>query len=99
MAIRSAILSVGATCLLLGTSVHGAFAQNDNHDIIIAAPFAFDNIDSCNSSSEVGLVVRENVVEALTHLNPVTGEPEPRLATSWEQTGSTELAPENRTVG
>ncbi|MCB2013216.1 MAG: hypothetical protein KDF64_21945 [Geminicoccaceae bacterium] len=89
MAIRSAILSVGATCLLLGTSVHGAFAQNDNHDIIIAAPFAFDNIDSCNSSSEVGLVVRENVVEALTHLNPVTGEPEPRLATSWEQTGST----------
>ncbi|MDT1064462.1 ABC transporter substrate-binding protein [Paracoccus sp. CPCC 101403] len=63
----------------------GAFAQDDANAITIVTPYAFDNIDACNSSSEVGLVVRENVVEALTHLNPESGKPEPRLATSWEQ--------------
>ena len=66
-----------------------AIADDGDHAITIVTPVAFDNIDSCNSSSEVGLVIRENVVEALTHLNDQTGAPEPRLALSWEQTEPT----------
>ncbi|WP_169053352.1 ABC transporter substrate-binding protein [Falsirhodobacter xinxiangensis] len=71
--------------LLLASVSMPAFAQQDDRVITIVTPYAFDNIDSCNSSSEVGLIVRENVVEALTHLDEVTGEPQPRLATAWEQ--------------
>lgn len=88
-------MTIKRTSVLLGSAVMfaafaaGSVQAQDNHAITIATPFSFDNIDSCNSSSEVGLVVRENVVEALTHLDEETGTPEPRLATSWEQTGPT----------
>ena len=66
--------------LLCGAAVLTCFggvsvAQTDDHAITIATPFTFDNIDSCNSSSEVGLIVRENVVESLTHLDEATGRP------------------------
>lgn len=60
-------------------------AQSGSKAITIVSPYAFDNIDSCNSSSEIGIVIRDNVVENLTHLNPATSQPEPRLAVSWEQ--------------
>ncbi|MEH6775066.1 MAG: ABC transporter substrate-binding protein, partial [Cereibacter changlensis] len=71
--------------LLMASVSAPAFAQDAERAITIVTPYAFDNIDSCNSSSEVGLIVRENVVEALVHLDEATGEPQPRLATAWEQ--------------
>ncbi|MEQ3626239.1 MAG: ABC transporter substrate-binding protein [Celeribacter sp.] len=80
---------LGSAAVVFGLMASGAMAQSDDTAITIVTPLSYDNIDSCNSSADVGLVVRENVVEALTHLNPETGVPEPRLATSWEQTEPT----------
>lgn len=70
---------IQTAALLMFEFAGTAFAQD--RAITIVMPYAFDNIDSCNSSSEVGLIVRENVVEALTHVDAATGEPTPRLAT------------------
>ncbi len=79
--LKTSCLSAALAVTIAGT----AFGQ-EGKAITIATPFTFDNIDSCNSSSEVGLVIRENVTEALTHLDEITGEILPRLALSWEQT-------------
>ena len=86
---KSARLLCTASALALGAL---SCAAQANGAITIATPFTFDNIDSCNSSSEVGLIVRENVVESLTHLDEATGRPMPRLALSWEPTSSDHLA-------
>ena len=83
---KSARLLCTASALALGAL---SCAAQANGAITIATPFTFDNIDSCNSSSEVGLIVRENVVESLTHLDEATGQPLPRLASSWEPTSPT----------
>lgn len=46
------------------------------------------DLDPCNNSlSGVGNVIRQNVVETLTVLDPVTGAVTPRLATGWEDVG------------
>jgi peptide/nickel transport system substrate-binding protein len=80
------------TALLVGVSsltAAPAVAQDGNRDITVATAIRFDNIDACNTSSEVGSIVQENVVETLTQLDPVDGSPHPRLALSWEQTEPT----------
>jgi len=89
MAIKRTSALLGSAAVIFGLMGTTAMAQSDDNAITVVTPLAYDNLDSCNSSADVGVVVRENVTEALTHLNPETGVPEPRLATSWEQTGPT----------
>ena len=80
--LNTRILASVAAVAITAFSAPGMAAGKDDHAITIATPFTFDNIDSCNSSSEVGLIVRENVVESLTHLtkrpaSPSRGSPWP----------------------
>jgi peptide/nickel transport system substrate-binding protein len=45
-----------------------------------------EGLDGCNANrSTPGRVIRQNVVETLTEINPEDGKITPRLATSWEQ--------------
>lgn len=45
-----------------------------------------DQLDPCQAAkSQVGKVIKQNVIETLTEVNPADGSVSPRLATSWEQ--------------
>lgn len=68
----------------LGLMASPALAQQN--DITIVLPEQPASLEACNSSnSEVGRVISHNVTETLTRLDPDTGEPQPVLATGWEQ--------------
>lgn len=76
-----------ATAMLLAT---GATAQESSRSITIVLAQEPANLELCNgSSSDVMQVLSQNVGEALTKIDVVTGEIVPQLATSWEQVGDT----------
>lgn len=78
---------LAATPLLAATNF--AAAQSVNRDVKIVLPLKFDNIDACNTTSEQGAIVGQNVVETLTYLSVKDGKVTPRLATEWTQTEPT----------
>lgn len=54
--------------------------------ITIVLPEEPDIVDPCHASrSNIGRVVKQNVTETLTEINPADASVTPRLATSWEQ--------------
>ncbi len=84
--IRRVRQAVFATIILGLTTL--TLAQERN--ITIVLPEEPNTLDPCDtSSSQVGRILRQNVTEALTVINPETGEVEPQLATSWQQTDLT----------
>lgn len=61
-------------------------AQTADTDVTIVLETQPDQLDPCQSSkSQVGKVIKQNVVETMTEIDPETGEIGPRLATEWEQ--------------
>jgi len=45
-----------------------------------------DLVEPCQASrSNIGRVIKQNVAETMTEIDPATGEITPRLATAWEQ--------------
>ena len=47
-------------------------------------------LDGCQMSGQsIGLIVRQNIIETLTELDPVDSKVTPRLATSWERINDT----------
>lgn len=45
-----------------------------------------DILEPCQSSrSNIGRVIKQNIVETLTEINPKDGQIQPRLATAWQQ--------------
>ncbi len=76
-------LTAAAVAALLGAA--GARAQEER-GVTIILPEEPDIIDPCEASrSTVGRVVKQNVTETLTEIDPNDGSITPRLATSWEQ--------------
>jgi peptide/nickel transport system substrate-binding protein len=75
--------------LLAATSIVApfgcAYAQAADREVKIVLPLKFDNIDACNTTSEQGAIVSQNVVESLTYLSVKDGSVTPRLATEWTQ--------------
>jgi peptide/nickel transport system substrate-binding protein len=54
--------------------------------ITIVLPEELDIVDPCHASrSNIGRVVKQNVAETLTEINPDDASVTPRLATSWER--------------
>ena len=54
--------------------------------ITIVMPEELDIVDPCHASrSNIGRVVKQNVAETLTEINPDDASITPRLATSWER--------------
>jgi peptide/nickel transport system substrate-binding protein len=67
-----------------------AVAQDASKSVTIVLPEAINKIETCNSSSNpVGRIVKPNIAEALTEIDPKTGEVTPRLSTQWSLDGAT----------
>lgn len=70
---------------MIGLAVHAAPAAAQR-TVTIVLPEEPDIIDPCHASrSNIGRVVKQNVAETLTEIDPKDGSVRPRLATSWEQ--------------
>ena len=64
----------------------GKAALAQERTVTIVLPEEPDIIDPCHASrSNIGRVVKQNVAETLTEIDPADGSVRPRLATSWEQ--------------
>ena len=64
-----------------------AFADGHSKGITIVLVEQPDIVDPCEATrSNVGKVIKQNVVETLVEINPADGSIKPRLATSWKQT-------------
>ncbi|WP_368496466.1 ABC transporter substrate-binding protein [Herbiconiux sp. A18JL235] len=77
-AVSSLVLLAGCA----GTS-EGAPADRDLTVVVAVEPVSLDPCDTQDAANAV--VLRSNVTESLTHIDPATGEVEPLLAESWEQ--------------
>ena len=54
--------------------------------LTIVLPEEPDIVDPCHASrSNIGRIVKQNVAETLTEIDPKDSSVQPRLATSWEQ--------------
>lgn len=72
-----------ATCLMAGAS------QAQEAPLRIVLPSEPADIDACNTTvSNIGIIIKENVVETLTTLNPENSAVQPRLATGWTDQGN-----------
>jgi peptide/nickel transport system substrate-binding protein len=75
------IFGAAAVTLLSGT----AMAQ-ESRDIVVVLGEAPQVVEPCESALYgVGIIIKQNITETLTELDPSSGKPVPRLATSWEQ--------------
>ena len=84
--------AVSTTALICGPRHHNASA--DGHAAVtIVLSEELDLVEPCQATrSNIGRVIKQNVVETMTEINPVDGSITPRLATSWEQTRRSHLA-------
>jgi peptide/nickel transport system substrate-binding protein len=74
--------------MLVGLGLGSAQAQDKNVTIVLSEEP--DIIDPCEASrSNVGRIVKQNVTETFTEIDPDDGSITPRLAESWEQVDDT----------
>ena len=66
---------------------HTNIAMADGHTAVtIVLSEELDLVEPCQATrSNIGRVIKQNVVETMTEIDPVSGEITPRLATGWEQ--------------
>ena len=77
-----------ALAIGVGGTPQAASAQNKIVTIVLSEEP--EGLDGCNSNrSTVGRVVKQNIVETLTEINPKDGSITPRLAVSWEKVNDT----------
>jgi peptide/nickel transport system substrate-binding protein len=77
---------MGALALAMGVSgaLHPAAAQKKIVTVVLSEEP--EGLDGCNANrSTVGRVVKQNIVETLTEIDPKDGSIAPRLALSWEK--------------
>ena len=64
----------------------GHVGESRAEEVTIVLSEEPDIIDPCHSSrSNIGRVVKQNITETLTQIDPGDGSITPRLATEWEQ--------------
>ncbi|MCB1742751.1 MAG: peptide ABC transporter substrate-binding protein, partial [Gammaproteobacteria bacterium] len=80
--LATAALALSVSALVADT----ARAQSDSKTIIVVLAEEPSTLDGCNgNTSATGRVVRNNIVEGLTEIDPSDGSLKPRLAVSWER--------------
>jgi peptide/nickel transport system substrate-binding protein len=80
------LLRTALPALLLAATLAGGNAAAQERAITIVLPEEPDIVDPCHASrSNIGRIVKQNVAETLTEIDPKDGSVRPRLATSWEQ--------------
>jgi peptide/nickel transport system substrate-binding protein len=81
-----AAVAAAAGLALAGVVSVSTQASAQNRNIVVVLEEEPDNLDSCNTTrSNIGRVVKVNIIESLTMLDPATASLTPRLATSWER--------------
>jgi peptide/nickel transport system substrate-binding protein len=81
-----ALLHTGLSAIAIVMALGAAGARAQERDITIVLPEEPDIVDPCHASrSNIGRIVKQNVAETLTEIDPSDGSVTPRLATSWEQ--------------
>ncbi len=76
-------LRYAGAAALAAAVLQGSIAAHAQ-DITIVLSEEPDLLEPCQSSrSNIGRVVKQNVVETLTEINPVDGSITPRLSTAW----------------
>jgi peptide/nickel transport system substrate-binding protein len=69
-----------------GLACAATTAQAQDKTVTVVLSEEPEGLDGCNSNrSTVGRVVKQNIVETLTEIDPKDGSITPRLATSWEK--------------
>ena len=86
MKIKSLSLAISSAAIMaFGSFLSPAYSAGKDITIVIAEEP--DIVDPCEATrSVVGKIVKQNVTETLTEINPADGSVTPRLATSWKQT-------------
>jgi peptide/nickel transport system substrate-binding protein len=73
-----------AAVVLMTAAAPSAVAQEAAQEIRIVLPEQPANLEPCGTIiTNVGQILSQNVVESLTVIDPVTGQPQPKLATEW----------------
>jgi peptide/nickel transport system substrate-binding protein len=77
---------VALLALALGWLVPGVAAAAEDGEIVVVLSEEPDIVDPCEASrSNVGRIVKQNVTETLTEIDPDDGSITPRLANEWQQ--------------
>ncbi|MFT5394342.1 MAG: peptide/nickel transport system substrate-binding protein, partial [Gammaproteobacteria bacterium] len=75
-----------AAALALSLGAFGSSASAANTDITVVLSEEPEVLEPCESTrSTVGRVVKQNITETFTEIDPKNGTITPRLATSWKQ--------------
>ncbi len=86
--LKSFLVASSAFCAALATASFAELAAQEDTSIVIVAPTEPNTLEPCESGNEdIGRIVKQNINETLTDVDPATGTPLPRLATAWEQVG------------
>jgi len=80
------LLAAAAGLAVAGAIATPTPAAAQSKNIVIVESEEPDNLDACNTTrSNIGRVVKVNIIESLIMLDPATASLSPRLATSWER--------------
>lgn len=72
--------------VLAFAALQGGTTSAQERGVTIVLPEEPDIVDPCHASrSNIGRIVKQNVAETLTEIDPADSSVRPRLATSWEQ--------------
>ena len=78
--------AVAALGLAVAWPAADAQAQAANRNIVIVTPDEPATLEPCGmDTSHIGRVVKQNIAETLTEIDPSNGSVKPRLALSWEK--------------
>ncbi|MGI9509978.1 MAG: ABC transporter substrate-binding protein, partial [Geminicoccaceae bacterium] len=84
--IRFGVLGAVSALAVLGMAYTGSAVADGHTAVTIVLSEELDLVEPCQATrSNIGRVIKQNVVETMTEINPVDGSITPRLATSWEQ--------------
>jgi peptide/nickel transport system substrate-binding protein len=79
------LIGIAASVALTAACSGGGGTADRGTALTIAAQSEPDNVEPCNSQDARAVVLRHNVVQPLTDLDPKTGDLVPELALSWER--------------
>jgi peptide/nickel transport system substrate-binding protein len=82
----SAMALILGLAAVLGSAPAQRAMAAEAGEVVVVLSEEPDIVDPCHSSrSNIGRVVKQNITETLTEIDPADGSITPRLATAWEQ--------------
>ena len=83
---RLDILGAVSAFAVLGLAIGNPASADEHAAVTIVLSEELDLVEPCQATrSNIGRVIKQNVVETMTEIDPTSGAITPRLATAWEQ--------------